>query len=105
MYTLYRKSGFVQNFEDLLNSKNSFFFFDSNWYKLIIIESQNFLNLDVFKPLFEVAKDPTSHPNLFRLCEHIIGFDSVDDESKASPRLSRGLNFIFQLSQKKKKNQ
>ncbi|KAF9116438.1 AMP deaminase [Mortierella sp. AM989] len=38
---------------------------------------------NIFKPLFEVTRDPSSHPNLHIFLQRVIGFDSVDDESKA----------------------
>ncbi|KAI9884477.1 MAG: putative zinc finger protein [Watsoniomyces obsoletus] len=44
---------------------------------------------NVFQPLFEVTKDPTSHPNLHIFLQRVIGFDSVDDESKAERRIYR----------------
>ncbi|RXG54964.1 AMP deaminase 2 [Armadillidium vulgare] len=37
---------------------------------------------NVFRPLFEVTIDPKSHPNLHSFLQYVIGFDSVDDESK-----------------------
>ncbi|XP_047202950.1 AMP deaminase 2-like isoform X2 [Girardinichthys multiradiatus] len=37
---------------------------------------------NVFMPLFEVTIDPASHPELHLFLEHVVGFDSVDDESK-----------------------
>jgi len=37
---------------------------------------------NLFQPLFEVTKDPNSHPSLHRFLQYVIGFDSVDDESK-----------------------
>jgi AMP deaminase len=42
--------------------------------------------VNVFKPLFEVTKDPSSHPKLHVFLQRVIGFDSVDDESKAERR-------------------
>ncbi|KAI5920775.1 AMP deaminase [Camillea tinctor] len=42
---------------------------------------------NVFQPLFEVTKDPESHPNLHVFLQRVIGFDSVDDESKVERRL------------------
>lgn len=47
------------------------------------------LSLDVFRPLFEVTKDPTSHPELHIFLQRVVGFDSVDDESKAERRIHR----------------
>ncbi|TWU73976.1 AMP deaminase [Metarhizium rileyi] len=42
---------------------------------------------NVFQPLFEVTKDPSSHPKLHIFLQRVIGFDSVDDESKVERRL------------------
>jgi AMP deaminase len=42
--------------------------------------------LDIFEPLFEVTKDPSSHPELHVFLQRVIGFDSVDDESKSEKR-------------------
>jgi AMP deaminase len=40
--------------------------------------------------LFEVTKDPSSHPELHVFLQRVVGFDSVDDESKPERRLYRG---------------
>ena len=45
--------------------------------------------LDVFTPLFEVTKDPTSHPELHVFLQRVCAFDSVDDESKAERRIHK----------------
>ncbi|KAM9350583.1 AMP deaminase 2 isoform 1-T1 [Symphorus nematophorus] len=37
---------------------------------------------NIFMPLFEVTVDPGSHPELHLFLQHVVGFDSVDDESK-----------------------
>lgn len=37
---------------------------------------------NIFKPLFEVTNDPTCNPALHQFLQYVIGFDSVDDESK-----------------------
>uniref|UniRef100_A0A3Q2NY06 AMP deaminase n=1 Tax=Fundulus heteroclitus TaxID=8078 RepID=A0A3Q2NY06_FUNHE len=37
---------------------------------------------NIFRPLFEVTVDPGSHPELHLFLQHVVGFDSVDDESK-----------------------
>ncbi|XP_018536854.2 AMP deaminase 2 isoform X2 [Lates calcarifer] len=37
---------------------------------------------NIFMPLFEVTVNPRSHPELHLFLEHVVGFDSVDDESK-----------------------
>ncbi len=44
---------------------------------------------DTFKPLFEVTKDPSSHPKLHVFLQRVIGFDTVDDESKTERRYHR----------------
>lgn len=41
---------------------------------------------DVFQPLFEVTQDPRTHPELHVFLQRVIGFDCVDDESKAERR-------------------
>ena len=46
-------------------------------------------NTDIFEPLFEVTKDPSSHPKLHQFLQYCVGFDSVDDESKPEPRILR----------------
>ncbi|KAJ0068793.1 hypothetical protein NL108_010867, partial [Boleophthalmus pectinirostris] len=37
---------------------------------------------NIFLPLFEATINPRSHPELHLLLDHVVGFDSVDDESK-----------------------
>lgn len=56
LYDIYKANNLVGNFEDIVNN--------------------------LFRPLFEVTKDPNSHPALHRFLQYVIGFDSVDDESK-----------------------
>lgn len=43
--------------------------------------------VNIFRPLFEVTKDPSSYPKLHVFLQRVIGFDSVDDESKVERRL------------------
>ena len=45
--------------------------------------------INVFQPLFEVTADPSSHPKLHIFLQRVIGFDSVDDESKVERRMYR----------------
>ncbi|KAG0265098.1 AMP deaminase [Linnemannia exigua] len=61
LYNVYKATKTVENFEQVIQN--------------------------IFKPLFEVSKDPTSHPNLHIFLQRVIGFDSVDDESKAERRI------------------
>lgn len=63
LYDVYKSSGIVQTFEEVIRN--------------------------VFEPLFEVTKDPSSHPKLHVFLQRVVGFDSVDDESKAERRLYR----------------
>ncbi|KAF5102890.1 hypothetical protein D0Z00_000148 [Geotrichum galactomycetum] len=63
LYDIYHQSGIVKNFQQVVNN--------------------------VFKPLFEVTKDPCSHPKLHVFLQRVIGFDSVDDESKIGRRIHR----------------
>ncbi|KAI1857050.1 hypothetical protein JX265_009277 [Neoarthrinium moseri] len=51
------------------------------------MESYEQVVKNVFQPLFEVTKDPESHPKLHIFLQRVIGFDSVDDESKVERRL------------------
>ncbi|KAK7136551.1 hypothetical protein R3I93_016777 [Phoxinus phoxinus] len=37
---------------------------------------------NIFLPLFEATVNPSSHPHLHLFLTHVVGFDSVDDESK-----------------------
>ncbi|KAF5280417.1 hypothetical protein FQR65_LT03226 [Abscondita terminalis] len=45
---------------------------------------QNFQQIidNIFLPLLEVTAKPSSHPELHKFLKYVIGFDSVDDESK-----------------------
>lgn len=56
LYGLYKKNGNVSSFHDIL--------------------------VNLFQPLFEVSINPQSHPKLHVFLERVVGFDSVDDESK-----------------------
>ncbi|GAA5946034.1 hypothetical protein JCM10213_005459 [Rhodosporidiobolus nylandii] len=63
LYDVFKKSGNVNDFEEVVRN--------------------------IFQPLFEVTADPSSHPELHILLQRVVGFDSVDDESKAERRLYR----------------
>merc|ERR1712088_933163 len=56
LFDIYKVNGLIQNFAEIIDN--------------------------LFRPLFEVTKDPNSHPALHRFLQYVIGFDSVDDESK-----------------------
>jgi AMP deaminase len=61
LYDVYKASGMMSSFEQIIKN--------------------------IFQPLFEVTKDPTSHPKLHIFLQRVIGIDSVDDESKVERRL------------------
>ncbi|KAH7160103.1 hypothetical protein B0J13DRAFT_121198 [Dactylonectria estremocensis] len=61
LYDVYKASGLMETFEQVVRN--------------------------LFQPLFEVTKDPSSHPKLHVFLQRVIGFDSVDDESKVERRL------------------
>lgn len=56
IYDIYRSNKLINNFQQMLNN--------------------------IFQPLFEVSNDPRTHPELHQFLQYVIGFDSVDDESK-----------------------
>ncbi|CAH0514989.1 unnamed protein product [Peronospora belbahrii] len=65
LYFLYKNLGEVDNFQQMLDC--------------------------IFLPLFEVTRDPSSNLPLHFFLETMVGFDCVDDESKAEPvRAERG---------------
>lgn len=57
LYDVYKKNGNVANFQDILTN--------------------------LFDPLFKVTLDPKSNPKLHVFLQRVVGFDSVDDESKS----------------------
>ncbi|KAI9778516.1 MAG: AMP deaminase [Geoglossum umbratile] len=63
LFDVYKSTGLMDNFQDVI--------------------------VNLFQPLFEVTKNPSSHPKLHIFLQRVIGFDSVDDESKAERRLFR----------------
>lgn len=63
LFALYKSANNMKNFEELLRN--------------------------IFQPLFEVTMDPSSHPKLHIFLQRVIGFDSVDDESKPERRFYR----------------
>ncbi|KAG2155810.1 AMP deaminase, partial [Suillus bovinus] len=67
LYQVYKQTGAVDTFEEIV--------------------------INVFRPLFEVTKDPQSHPELHVFLQRVVGFDSVDDESKAERRFHRKFPF------------
>ena len=38
---------------------------------------------NIFGPVMDATLNPQKHPELSRFLENVVGFDSVDDESKA----------------------
>ena len=60
LYEVYRAAGTIASFQDML--------------------------CHIFEPLFAVTLDPSSDPALHAFLSLVVGFDSVDDESKPEPR-------------------
>lgn len=63
LFDVYKSRGLMNSFEELI--------------------------INIFQPLFEVTKDPSSHPKLHIFLKRVVGIDSVDDESKAERRLHK----------------
>jgi len=47
-----------------------------------MVENLGEIFKNIFYPLFQVTKDPSSDPNLHIFLHQVVGFDCVDDESK-----------------------
>lgn len=54
----------------------------SVWNRHAGVASFEAMLANIFRPLFEVSLDPSSHPALHIFLNEVSGFDSVDDESK-----------------------
>ena len=63
LYSAYKVDGRMSNFEQVI--------------------------VNIFQPLYEVTQNPESHAKLHVFLQRVIGFDSVDDESKVEKRLYR----------------
>ncbi|CDR37603.1 CYFA0S01e13102g1_1 [Cyberlindnera fabianii] len=63
LYDIYKKTGQVKNFQEIIRN--------------------------LFQPLFEVSMDPSKDPKLHVFLQRVIGFDSVDDESKVDRRFHK----------------
>jgi len=61
VYSIFRLGNLVQNFEEMLDN--------------------------IFRPLFEVTIDPSSHPDLHLFLQLVVSFDSVYDESLPERKL------------------
>ena len=83
LYDVYKASGSIETFEDIVKSE----FPRRLLFSLPPFQPCNFA--DVFRPLFEVTKDPSSHPELHVFLQRVIGFDTVDDESKTERRVHK----------------
>ncbi|KAF8229664.1 AMP deaminase [Tricholoma matsutake] len=63
LYEVYKANGSVETFQDIV--------------------------VNVFRPLFEVTEDPSTHPELHVFLHRVVGFDTVDDESKVERRIHK----------------
>jgi len=61
LYDVYKSKKMIDNFEEIMSN--------------------------VFIPIVEATINPTSHPKLHKFLNMVVGFDSVDDESKADVTL------------------
>jgi len=57
IFDIYKKNGQMGTFQEMLHN--------------------------IFGPIMDATLHPKKHPELSRFLEHVVGFDSVDDESKA----------------------
>ncbi|EEQ99876.1 AMP deaminase, putative [Perkinsus marinus ATCC 50983] len=57
LYSIYKKNGEIQNFQEFLSN--------------------------IFEPLFAATFDPQGHPEVYKFMDQVSGFDTVDDESKS----------------------
>ncbi|KAK4698531.1 calcium permeable stress-gated cation channel, partial [Phenoliferia sp. Uapishka_3] len=85
LYDVFKKSGAVQSFAEVVRSG----FFSSPPPGDVFADGSGFGEIDIFEPLYEVTQDPSSHPELHIFLQRVVGFDSVDDESKAERRIYR----------------
>jgi len=65
IFQIYKKAGLLDNFEQMLEN--------------------------VFLPLFKATAEPWKYPRLCALLEHVVGFDSVDDESKSDLQFGKSI--------------
>ena len=56
---------------------------------------------NVFGPVMDATLNPKAHPELARFLEHVVGFDSVDDEE----RFIKILEYIYHGNFRILKNQ
>ncbi|KAK5111058.1 putative zinc finger protein [Meristemomyces frigidus] len=63
LFDVYKSSGLMTRFEEVITN--------------------------LFQPLFEATRNPQKHPKLHIFLQRVIGFDSVDDESKTERRIYR----------------
>jgi len=65
LFQAYKRAGTLENFQQMLDN--------------------------IFTPLFAATVDPSSHPQVHAMLRQVVGFDSVDDESKPQPRVDFSL--------------
>ena len=85
LYDVYKRSGSINTFEDIVRSTLFSRCPDGVIAFVLLTPGPT----DVFLPLFEVTKNPSSHPELHVFLQRVIGFDSVDDESKTERRFHK----------------
>ena len=58
-----------------------------------VLETFSDLLENVFDPLFGITQNPSIDPKLYKFLEYVVGFDSVDDESKLERRVHKKFPF------------
>eukprot|EP00803_Ostreobium_quekettii_P007072 evm.model.scf_2483.1 EVM.evm.TU.scf_2483.1 scf_2483:1820-9003(+) len=59
------------------------------YYDQGIMENFEQMLENIFQPLFDVTRDPETHPQLHVFLKQVVGFDMVDDESKPERRAGK----------------
>lgn len=71
-------------------SNKSFAYFSDIFKTNKLMNSFQQILENVFKPLFDATNNPSQYPELHKFLQYVIGFDSVDDESKPENPLFDG---------------
>jgi AMP deaminase len=86
LYSIYKANKLVDNFQNMVDSASA-----SPLPLLLSSQLSShdilFTYADIFRPLFEVTMDPSSHPKLHEFLKYCVGIDCVDDESKPEARI------------------
>ncbi|OMJ26350.1 AMP deaminase [Smittium culicis] len=59
----------------------------SNYKALGSVSNFQEIIYNIFQPIFEATKNPNKYPKIHAFLQRVVGFDSVDDESKVEKKL------------------